>query len=97
MTQAWTLAVLMRPGAGMGGRGGARQCSSLFITQGKIQRKGDFPGGPVVKNLPCNAGGRGSIPGWGPKVPHAVHSLSPRATVRGRPLQQEIPQDTTKT
>ena len=25
----------------------------------------DFPGGPVVKNLPCNAGDMGSIPGPG--------------------------------
>ena len=25
----------------------------------------DFPGGPVVKTLPSNAGGVGSIPGWG--------------------------------
>ena len=23
----------------------------------------DFPHGPVVKNLPCNAGDKGSIPG----------------------------------
>ena len=26
---------------------------------------GDFPGGPVVKNLPCNAGDAGLIPGRG--------------------------------
>ena len=26
---------------------------------------GDFPGGPVVKNLPCNAGDEGLIPGRG--------------------------------
>lgn len=25
----------------------------------------DFPGGPVVGSLPCNAGAVGSIPGWG--------------------------------
>ena len=24
----------------------------------------DFPGGPVVMNLPSNAGDAGSIPGW---------------------------------
>ena len=28
-------------------------------------RKLDFPGGPVVKNLPANAGNKGSIPGLG--------------------------------
>ena len=30
----------------------------------------DFPGGPVVKTLPSNAGGQGSIPGQGVKIPH---------------------------
>ena len=40
----------------------------------------DFPGVPVVKNLPCNAGYVGSIPGWGTKIPHAVEQLSLRAT-----------------
>ena len=29
----------------------------------------DFPGGPVVKNLPSNAGDTGSIPGQGTKTP----------------------------
>ena len=28
----------------------------------------DFPGGPVGKTLPSNAGRVGSIPGWGAKV-----------------------------
>ena len=32
----------------------------------------DFPGGPVVKNLPCNTGNMGSIPGQGTKIPHAM-------------------------
>ena len=31
-----------------------------------------FPGGPVVKNPPFNAGHTGSVPGWGTKIPHAV-------------------------
>ena len=33
---------------------------------------GDFPGGPVIKNLPCNARDVGSIPDQGAKIPHAV-------------------------
>ena len=45
----------------------------------KIPR-GDFPGGPVVKNLPSNAGDVGSIPGWGTKIPHAAGQLIPRVT-----------------
>ena len=32
---------------------------------------GDFPGGPVDKNLPAIAGDTGSIPGQGTKIPHA--------------------------
>ena len=32
---------------------------------------GDFPGGPVIKTSPSNAGGAGSIPGQGAKIPHA--------------------------
>ena len=31
----------------------------------------DFPGSPVVKTSPSNAGGAGSIPGWGAKISHA--------------------------
>ena len=31
----------------------------------------DFPGGPVVKNLPCNAEDMSLIPGWGTKISHA--------------------------
>ena len=32
----------------------------------------DFPGTSVVKTLPSNAGGTGSIPGWGTKIPRAT-------------------------
>ena len=34
--------------------------------------KGDLPGGPVVKNLPCNEGGADLIPGRGAKILHAA-------------------------
>ena len=40
----------------------------------------DFPGGPVVKNPPCNAGDVGSITGRGTKIPHVAGQLSPRTT-----------------
>ena len=36
----------------------------------------DFPGGPVVKNPPSNAGGTGSIPGQGAEIPHASGQLT---------------------
>ena len=40
----------------------------MGATRGRqaLRRKmAGFPGGPVVKNLPCNAGDTGSIPGLG--------------------------------
>lgn len=37
----------------------------------------DFPGVPVVKNLPANTGDIGSIPGLGLKSSHAVRQLEP--------------------
>ena len=40
----------------------------------------DFPGGPVVKNPPFNAGDAGSIPGQGTKIPYAAAQLGPRTT-----------------
>ena len=41
---------------------------------------GDFPGGPEVKNLLCNAGDTGSIPGQGTKILYAIGQLSPHTT-----------------
>ena len=37
----------------------------------------NFPDGPVVKSLPCNAGDTGSVPGQGTKIPHAMEQLNP--------------------
>ena len=37
---------------------------------------GDFPHGLAVKNLPCNAGGVGAIPGHGTKISHATEQIS---------------------
>ena len=39
------------------------------------ERQG-LPGGPVVENLPSNAGDVGLIPGWGTKILHAAGQLS---------------------
>ena len=39
-------------------------------------KKGDFPGGTVIRNSPSNAGDMGSIPGQGTKIPHAAGQLS---------------------
>ena len=42
----------------------------------------NFPGGPVVRNPPCNAGDMGSIPGQRTEVPYAMGQLSPQVTTR---------------
>ena len=38
----------------------------------------DFPGGPVVKTWLSNAGGAGSIPVQGAKIPHALQPKNPK-------------------
>ena len=56
---------------------------SLFVFhpyRNKIDLSGDFPGGPMVKNPPANAGDVGSIPGRGTRIPHAVGQPSSCAT-----------------
>ena len=61
----------------------------------KTETVGDFPGGPLVRNLPSNAGDMGSIPGWRTEIPHASGQLSPLATTRDAHLP--TPHATTKT
>ena len=41
---------------------------TLNVNKKNLLIWGDFPGGPVVKNLPARAGDTGSIPSG--KVPH---------------------------
>ena len=48
------------------------ECSFVVL----IILLGNFYGGSVVKNPPCNAGESGSIPGQGTKIPHAEGQLS---------------------
>ena len=43
---------------------------------------GDFPGRPVVKTSPSNAGGAGSIPGEGAKIPHASYGIKPKHKIQ---------------
>ena len=42
----------------------------------------DFPGSPVVDNLPSSAGHVGLTPRQGTKIPHALGQLSPLAAVK---------------
>ena len=43
-----------------------------------MNRSWDFPGGPVIKNLPSNTGNMGLIPGGETKIPNAIEQLRPR-------------------
>ena len=59
-------------------------CSGLLLLKGisspwqplANQLSGDFPGGPVVKNLRANARDKGSIPGARSKIPRTLEQLS---------------------
>ena len=44
--------------------------------------KGDFPDGPVVKNLPCNTGDMGLILCQGTKIPYTPGLLNPQTTTK---------------
>ena len=52
----------------------------IHMKQTKKDYEGDFPGSPVVKNLPCKAGDVGLIPSRRTKIPQAMEQLSPRVT-----------------
>ena len=45
----------------------------------------DFPGGPLVKNLPSKARDVSSIPGQGTKIPQTMGRLSPCTKTKERP------------
>ena len=54
--------------------------SSLDFLIGKAGVKEDFPGGPVVGNLPSSAGDVVFLPGQGTKTPHSAGQLSTHAS-----------------
>ena len=51
----------------------------------------DFPGGPVVKNLPSSVGNVGSITGGGTKIPQAAERLSPSTTLESQCTETKDP------
>ena len=52
--------------------------SAWCQTQKVRRRYRDLPGGPVVKTSPSSAGGAGSIPGRGARIPHASGPRKPK-------------------
>ena len=53
-----------------------RHLRSVYAVSWQEPPSWDFPGGPVVENLPPNAGDVGLIPGQGNKIPHGMGQLS---------------------
>ena len=50
----------------------------LYVNYNSREKeRGDFCGGPVVKNPSCSAGDAGSILGWGTKIAHTAGQPSP--------------------
>ena len=47
----------------------------IYFSELAVIYSGDFAHGPMAKNLLCNPGDSGSIPGWGTKIPHAPGKL----------------------
>ena len=56
------------------------EIDSKGVLSKDIKKHRDFPGGPVVKNPPSNAGDASSIPDRETKIPHAAGQLSPHTT-----------------
>ena len=46
----------------------------------RLNQLGGFPSGPLVRTSRSNAGGAGSIPGWGAKIPQALWSQNQNVT-----------------
>ena len=65
----------------------------LVLHERLIIQERDFPGGPVVRSLPANAGDMGLIPGLGRSyMPRATKPMHDNYRVPGaRALQQEKP------
>ena len=89
MRQGCGLHLPSRAGWGHSSLGGMFRGTFFFLHQPSAfqsctskTRSGDTPGGPVVKTSPSIAGGMGSIPEWGARIPHATGQLSPQAITK---------------
>ena len=54
----------------------------LILINLNLNSHSDFPGGLVVKTSPSNAGGMGSMPGRGAKIPHDPTCLAAKKSKR---------------
>ena len=74
----------------------------IWYIRKKKRKSGDFPGGPVVKTSPFNAGGAGQIPDWKAKIPYALQQKNQKHKNRSNIVTNSIkdlkndPQDSLK-
>ena len=68
-----------QPGVCKGASGCCKNCILENCCPNLKTQWRDFPGGPVVKNPPCNSEDTGSFPGRETEIPHATGQLSPHA------------------
>ena len=54
-----------------------KECFFFILCGDKTGPVRGFLVDPVVKNLPCNAGDMGLLPGWGTKIPHDAEPERP--------------------
>ena len=64
------------------------QFGQILVTLVSIHS--DFSGSPVVKSSPSSAGGVGSIPGRGTKIPFALRCRKPKHTSRSNIVTHSI-------
>ena len=55
-------------------------CFYIKLSSFKKEEWRGFPGGPLVRNLPANAGDTGLVPGQGTEIAHVMGQLSPCIT-----------------
>ena len=73
-----TFVLYIQPACGDRIHSNVKLPSKLYSLVFKRKVFGDFPGSPVVKTSPPNAGGAGLIPGWGAKIAHASGPKNPK-------------------
>ena len=61
---------------------------TIFFKLNLKNQHRNFPGGPVVKNPPCNAGDTGRIPSWGTKILHAIQQVKAHCNTAPGPVPQ---------
>ena len=69
--------------------GASSLCKKVELLKGSGR---NIPGGPVVKNLPCNSGDVCSLLGWGTKISRAMEQLSLHATAGKSVCHSENPE-----